>query len=210
MVCLAILLGLGFWQLDRRAWKEDLLATIATRLDKPPEPLPQQPAPAWEYRRVLVQGEVVPENWFRFPNRSREGKVGDVLMLLVWAESGRLVLVEHGLIGFGEPLPTLPATVAKEGILRLPAEPGWLTPANDPQANLWYTADLPAIARAAGTDPASVQPFYVASKSWTPHLANNHLAYAVTWFSFAAIFVVIFVLFHRQKTGERSITRRAA
>lgn len=210
MVCLAILLGLGFWQLDRREWKEDLLTTIEERLEKPPEQLPQQPGSEWEYRRVLVQGEVFGESWFRFPNRSRNGQVGDVLMLLVRTDRGPLVLVEHGFIGFGAPLPTLPPTVAEEGVLRRPSEPGWFTPANDPQANLWYTADLPAIAKTAGVEAAPILPFYVASKNWTPHLANNHLEYAMTWFSFAAIFMVIFALFHRRKPNDHPMTRRAA
>ena len=35
----AILIGLGSWQLQRRAWKNDLLQTVSERMDKAPIPL---------------------------------------------------------------------------------------------------------------------------------------------------------------------------
>jgi surfeit locus 1 family protein len=199
LVCLTILLGLGFWQLDRRDWKQNLVATIAHRLETVAEPLPASLDADWTYRRVSVAGAVVPNSWFRFPGHSKDGKVGDVLMLLIREDSGRLVLVENAFVGFGEPLPALPTAVAKEGILRLPAEPGWFTPANDPAANQWYTADPAAMAVAAGAGQGPVLPFYVVNKDWQPHLPNNHLQYALTWFSFAFIFSVIFILFHRKR-----------
>ena len=43
LVALPILLGLGFWQLERLAWKETLIASINESLGKEPMPL-EQPA----------------------------------------------------------------------------------------------------------------------------------------------------------------------
>ncbi|MGC2070319.1 MAG: SURF1 family cytochrome oxidase biogenesis protein, partial [Pseudolabrys sp.] len=34
---IAILIGLGVWQLDRKTWKENLIATLNTRLGRAPE-----------------------------------------------------------------------------------------------------------------------------------------------------------------------------
>jgi surfeit locus 1 family protein len=199
LVCLAILLSLGFWQLDRREWKQDLTATINKRLEKFPAPIPADPGQDWEYRPVLVSGEVVPESWFRFPGRSQDGQVGDVLMLLVREETGRLIVVEQAFVGFNEALPPLPAAIGREGVLRPPLEPGWFTPDNNPAANQWYTVDPPAMAAAAGVEGGSVLPYFMAGKDWRPHLPDNHLQYAITWFSFAAVFVIIFILFHRKR-----------
>ena len=42
---MAILAGLGIWQLDRKVWKEHLVATLTTRLARAPAPLP--PREAW-------------------------------------------------------------------------------------------------------------------------------------------------------------------
>ncbi len=200
LLCLAILLALGSWQLDRHAWKQDLIASIDQRMALPAEPLPAAPGPEWTYRRVLVAGEVVPGSWFRFPGRAKDKKVGDLLMLLIREPGGRLILAENAFVGFGEPLPPLPAAAALEGILRQPSEPGLFTPDNDPVGNQWYMADPQAMAAstaAAGQGP--VLPFYVVNKDWWPELPNNHLQYALTWFSFAIIFIIIFALFHRRR-----------
>jgi surfeit locus 1 family protein len=200
LICLAILLVLGFWQLERREWKRDLLATVEARLALPAEPLPAGPGLDWEFRRVKVAGSVLPNSWFRFPGHTRNGTVGDVLMLMVQTDDNRLILVEQAFVGFGEALPPLPSALAREGVLRWPPAPGWLTPGNDPAGNQWYVADpavMAATARAPGE--AAAAPFYLAPADWRPHLPNDHLSYAFTWFSFAAIFALVFALFHRQR-----------
>ncbi len=201
ILCLAILLALGFWQLDRREWKRGMIETVEQHLQTLAVPLPASTGPDWEYRRVLVSGSVVPDSWFRFPGRSRDGKVGDLLMILIREESGRVILLEHTFVGFGEAFPQLPTAVAKEGILRLPPEPGLFTPDNEPAANQWYTANSAVMADTVKAGQGPVMPFYVVSKDWQPSLPNDHLQYALTWFSFALIFTVIFILFHRRK-GE--------
>jgi surfeit locus 1 family protein len=58
--------GLGLWQVERRAWKLDLIARVDRRVHGPPAPLP--PRAAWsrldpraiEYRRVRVTGSLLP------------------------------------------------------------------------------------------------------------------------------------------------------
>ena len=60
---LAILMGLGFWQLDRKTWKENLIATIEARVTQAPADLP--PRENWseltagsdEFRRVTFPAE---------------------------------------------------------------------------------------------------------------------------------------------------------
>src|SRR5215468_1340100 len=63
LLALAGLIWLGTWQLERKAWKEDLIATLAQRLAAAPEKLPA--ATAWdrldsdrdEFRRVTFAAE---------------------------------------------------------------------------------------------------------------------------------------------------------
>lgn len=196
---LAVMLGLGTWQLQRLEWKTNLLATIAERLDLPAEPLPANPGADWQFRRATVEGQVVGGQWFRFPGHSRNDAVGELLMLLVQRPDGSLVAVENGWVPFGQPSPPLPETLAAEGIVRAPAEPGLFTPANDPAGNAWYVASPAAMAAAAGLPAAKAVPMYLKPPDWHPHLPNDHLQYALTWFALAGIFLVIFVLFHRKK-----------
>ena len=197
--CLATLLALGFWQLDRLAWKNALLAEVQERLDHLPDPLPKPILPEWEYRPVSVVGSVIPNSWFHFPARTVNGEVGDVLMLLISQDDGRVIPLEHSVIAFGASLPPLPSAIAREGVLRRPAVPGFFTPDNNLVANQWYSVDTSAMYTAAGVGQGGVDGYYVVARDWQPNFANNHLQYAITWLSLAGVFVVIFVLFHRKK-----------
>ncbi len=65
-VGVAMLIGLGIWQLDRRVWKHHLIATLNAELAKPPQDLP--PPTDWpqlkpqghEFRRVSFPAEFLP------------------------------------------------------------------------------------------------------------------------------------------------------
>src|SRR5262249_15043755 len=60
---IAILIGLGVWQLDRKVWKQNLITSINARLSRAPEDLP--PRAGWsrlredseEFRRVAFPAE---------------------------------------------------------------------------------------------------------------------------------------------------------
>src|SRR5690606_35082238 len=64
LCALAILIGLGVWQIERKAWKENLIATVTARLAAPPM-AGVPPRDQWdalqraqmEYRRVSVPVE---------------------------------------------------------------------------------------------------------------------------------------------------------
>jgi surfeit locus 1 family protein len=82
-------------------------------------------------------------------------------------------------------------------------------PDNRPDLNYWFWVDIPAMSAAAGLD--HVAPYYIDADA-TPNpggwpkggvtrltLPNNHLQYAITWFSLAVALIVIYVLFHRRQ-----------
>ncbi len=68
LAALAILIGLGTWQLQRKAWKEGLIAQIETRSHAEPGPiLPEADWADWraeadEFRGVRVTGTFVHEH----------------------------------------------------------------------------------------------------------------------------------------------------
>ncbi len=164
---LAILLALGTWQLERRAWKADLLERIEAGLRGPAAPLPADigdPA-GWEWRRVTVEGRFDHAAEMRLLARTHEGRVGIHLVTPLLRPEGPPVLIdrgwvpETGLTASDAPGETPAAAIARpegpvtvEGVARLPAGPGWMQPDNDPPANRWFWIDLTAMAEAAGLD----------------------------------------------------------
>jgi surfeit locus 1 family protein len=103
--------------------------------------------------------------------------------------------------------------VRVSGLLRVPSQekPGWFIPDNRPDRDAWFWIDLPAMAAADGL--ANVAPFYIDADAapnpggWpkrgiTPlALPNDHLQYAITWFSLAAALMVIYVVYHSRGGG---------
>lgn len=200
--------GLGVWQLQRLAWKLDLIARVDARVHAPAAPAPG-PA-AWpsvsaqrdEYRHVQVRGT--------FDNR-RETLVQAVtalgpgywVMTPLTTDQGDTVLIDRGFVPTAlaaqadrrEGLLQGPVTVT--GLLRVSEPHGGFLRANQPAAGRWYSRDVAAIARARGI--ARAAPYFVDADA-TPNpggwprggltvvrFRNPHLVYAMTWFALAAM-----------------------
>ena len=105
-----------------------------------------------------------------------------------------------------------PATLT--GYIRFPESAGTLTPPENTARRLWFTRDHLAMARALGwgEDGNGVAPFYIdleqpAPESGIPkpgpltvHLKDDHLQYAITWFTLAFAVVIAFGVWWR---GQR-------
>ena len=96
-----------------------------------------------------------------------------------------------------------------EGIVRLQKPPGYFTPENEPAKNAWYFVDIGGMAKVAGM-PLRSGYYIVASKldlpgglpkggQWRLDIRNDHLQYALTWYSLALALLVIYILYHRRK-----------
>src|SRR5439155_18208796 len=127
-----------------------------------------------------------------------KGGAGFAVMTPLEEPSRRVIFVDRGFIPTGAPPPAAPeGRVRVEGLLRVAPEtkPGRFTPDNRPAARDWYWIDLRALA--AAQNLKDVAPFYLDLDATRPPLPNDHLQYAVTWFSLAAAALVIYVVFER-------------
>jgi len=214
-VIVAVLLGLGVWQLERRQEKRDLIAALTERLAAAPVPLP--PVENWarlspehdEFRRVTFQA-------------ARDGRPAaavftsgsslrpDVTGIGTWdfapvrTTSGHSVVVDFGFVPDGQtaPSPAGAAPLTLIGYLRFPEHATWFTPAPDVARRTWYARTPSAMAQALGW--GEVAPFYIDLEApagpgpWPKpgpldvHLRDQHLQYAITWFGLAAAVVVAF------------------
>jgi surfeit locus 1 family protein len=213
---LVILLGLGTWQLHRRVWKTELLATIAARTDAEAVALPaaiDDPA-AWSFRRVRASGRFANDKALWLYGRTYDGKAGVHLIVPLLRDDGPAVLVDRGFVPFeqGNALAHYDAAdgpTEVEGIVRLPEPGGWFTPNSAPGANIWYAVDPVAMGATAG---AALLPVYVAVRpgggtGWpagtggteAAGIRNEHLNYAIFWYAMAVALTVIYVLSSRSR-----------
>jgi surfeit locus 1 family protein len=200
-----ILLGLGTWQVYRLRWKEGILAEIAAAEQHPPAPLTDHPP---EYGRISVTGH------FRFDkalnlgvdvrDTTRGSVMGHYELVPLERDNGPAVLVNRGWVPETAKPNDPTGSVTVTGYVRPGDHPSWFTPADDFANREVYVLDPPAIAAALGIGP--VEPFsltvlglvpdgvYPVPAADFPRPPNNHLSYAITWYSLAAILVVMFVV----------------
>lgn len=232
VVGIAILVGLGAWQLDRLKWKEELIAKVTARLAGPPasglparDRWPQLSQDDLEFRRVIVPVEFVPnEEALVYTSGSafRPDVSGPGYWVFTPARlpGGSTIIVNRGFIPFDKRDPStrrdsMPprGTIDITGMMRWPEQRGLFTPADDPKANVWYVRDARAIAQAKEWGPTA--PFFVDMEapnppSGTPRagphvvkLTNNHLQYAVTWFGLALVLLGVYVAWLRSRRRPR-------
>jgi len=207
MTCLLTLVfaALGVWQLQRRAWKLDLIARVEARIHAAPVTAPgpaEWPgvdAVAYEYRRVALQGRYldVPET---LTLAVTERGPGFWVLAPLRTEGVFTVLVNRGFVPEDRRGPDERRRVAGQearvvGLLRLAEPGGGFLRSNDPAGGRWYSRDVVAIAEARGLGP--VAPYFVdADAASEPgplpqggmtqvSFRNTHLVYALTWFALA-------------------------
>ena len=229
LVALAILLGLGAWQLQRKAWKEGLIAGIQARAyGEPGLIVPEAEWSAWraeqdEFRKVRVTGTFLhpleTAVYGLAPGGQRGAPAqGYYLITPLRLESGAIVLVNRGFVPTelkdpaARPGSQLGGEATITGLVRAPEARNAFTPADDPARNLWFVRDPQAIARLHRLE--RVAPFLIdADASPQPggwprggqtllNLPNNHLQYAVTWFGIALTLIGVFAAFAWRRVKE--------
>jgi surfeit locus 1 family protein len=224
----ALLLGLGVWQVRRLGEKEALIARIETRAHSEPRALPPRSewaglAPeAYDFSRVRAAGHYLAGRDALVFMRPPEGfgrEPGYMVVTPFALDSGGVVLVERGFVpssraedvaGRAPP----PGDIAVTGLMRAPQTRNVFTPADAPERLTWFTRDPAAMTAALGVGEAA--PFTLALEApsaagangfprlvaTTPEIVNNHLSYAFTWFSLALALLVVFGLFARRRLVE--------
>ncbi len=225
-IVLAVLVGLGFWQLERRVWKEDLIARVEARTKAPAAPIPAEvdwpnvSAARDEYRRVTASGrfqyarEALVYMALSEPKGRFFGQGYWVLTPLELA-NGAFVIVNRGFVPLERKDPStrregqIEGPVTVTGLLRMPEVGNWFTPANEPARGAWYRSDPAEIAkhfslvRAApfmiDADAAPVPGALPQGGETRLVFPNHHLGYALTWFGLALALLGVFTVFARQR-----------
>ncbi len=194
----AILVSLGVWQMQRLAWKQAVLADIELRIAGEPAALPSQiDAERDKYAPVAVTGQLAaPELHILVGAKD----LGAGYRLIQPLEVGdRRIMVDRGFIPLeAKDAPRSLGMVRLIGNLHWPQEIDGYTPPPDEGKGIWFARDVPAMAAALKTEPvllivrrqeggapAGITPLPVGSAG----ISNDHLQYAITWFSLAFIWL---------------------
>lgn len=222
-IALAILVGLGVWQLQRLKWKEALLTHVAALQSARAQSL------EWTLDNQLAKGRDVDLTRvsvvcpglatarFLEVYDLRDGETGQRLISAcpVTSYRYRTILVDRGFIpDTAKARPPVNAAdrapIEVLGVLRKPERGNFVTPKNT--ARQWYRRDPAAMAQALGApQPAPVilfaesrtnPGFPALSPAPLPvEIPNRHFEYALTWFALAGAlaFVYAATLFKRIK-----------
>ncbi|MCW0045265.1 SURF1 family protein [Brevundimonas sp. BT-123] len=219
------LLALGGWQVQRLAWKTNLIAQVDARVHAAavPAPGPTQWAGVTrdkdQYRRVTVRGRFLHDKETLVQAVTDAGGGFWVMTPLV-DDRGFTVLINRGFVPSGRRDPAVRADGQVEGpqtvtgLLRINEPRGGFLRANDPAGDRWRSRDVGAIAARRGL--TTVAPYFIdADASPNPggwprggltvvRFANSHLVYALTWFGMALLTLVGLWLFLRDGRRNRS------
>lgn len=201
------LAALGVWQIERRAWKHELVAAVEARSNAAPV---AAPGPGkWDtvsaktdaYRRVTAAGI------FRHDRETLVQAVTDrgpgYWVLTPLQAPQFTLLVNRGFVPKDRRDPktrtagNVAGPVTVTGLLRVTEPDGAFLRSNDPVADRWFSRDVAAIAKARGL--RNVAPYFVdADAAPNPggypvggltvvRFLDNHLVYALTWFALCAL-----------------------
>ena len=233
LVAFVTFIGLGTWQIQRKAWKEGLIETLEQRLSAAPTDLP--PRERWakldptddEFRRVkfpaaLLSGSEALVYAGGSALRSDVSGPGYWVLAPARLVAGGTVVVNRGFVPEGRQeevvrsIDNMAGVVDMVGVMRWPQPRSAFSPNDDPGRNLWFVRDPVAIASAKGW--GDVAPFFIELESPQPasglpragtlnvNLRNEHLQYAITWYGLAAVVVVMFAFWLR---GRNQSARQA-
>ncbi len=226
VVSLAILISLGVWQLQRKEWKEALIATLNAQLKGEPSPLPS--ASQWgalnrensEFRRVTLRGDVVtdakPVYLYTGASalRSDVKQAGYFVFVPIRLPDGQTVVVNRGYVPLDRKIESAAGPIDITGYIRWPETPGWFVTTHDTKDDIWFVRDPAAMAQTRGWGP--VAPFYIDQEAPVPpagfpkpgpltvKLKNDHLGYAITWFGLALSLAAVFLVWANRERYNRT------
>lgn len=206
---IAVFVTLGIWQLHRLAWKQALIQRVDERIEAAPVAAPgpaewpllsQQ---AYEYRRVRLRGRYLNDRETLVQAVTKLG-AGFWVMTPFEVADGYTVLINRGFVSPGNRIAAnrvrgqIEGETTVTGLLRMSEPKGAFLRANDRTNDRWYSRDARAISAARGL--ASSAPYFIDADAIQAHFPgapvggltvitfpNNHLAYALTWFTLASM-----------------------
>lgn len=211
-----VMLGFSVWQLERRAWKHELIALRVARIAAPSVPLPAKvDLKLFEFRKISLRGRFLHAKELYVGARSLRNNLGYHVYTPFAVNDGTVVLVNRGWIPLARKETSrrrrgqIVGEIELVGHLRIGGRKSAFTPDNVPAENFWFYVDIQAMADHVGV--RTPRPFYLQAAGNPPpggwprpvaiwiNMPDNHLQYAITWLALAVGLLVIYFLYHRRR-----------
>lgn len=213
-LALALLVGLGEWQVQRLHWKVALLARIAALQNAPAAPIGPSLAKLAasgdvDFTRVTVDCPDIERTPFVRLYAVRDGEAGYRIITpcRLTGAAYPVLLVDRGFLRQDAPKLDIAQgarlTQPLVGVLRKGDKKTFVTPDNQPAQGLFYSRDPAAMAKALGAQMPA--PVFLMLETPAPRaggpvpapvppdIPNRHLEYAVTWFGLAAALLGVYL-----------------
>ncbi|HYG28275.1 MAG TPA: SURF1 family cytochrome oxidase biogenesis protein [Caulobacteraceae bacterium] len=214
-IAFAILVALGVWQMQRLAWKRDVMQRIEAAQTAQAAPLNAvlSAAAAGEdvnYRKVVGVCPGLSTAPYAELYALMDGKMGSRLISVCRLEGGPYgsILVDRGFVDAAissrppeDPADTRPIGV--RGVLRAADEPSPIATPDDPAHRRFFSRRIETLAaHLKAPNPAPY--FLMAESSSNPewkalkpaplpvNVSNRHLEYALTWFGLAGVLLAVY------------------
>ena len=197
--------SLGTWQLYRLQWKQNIISQISEGLKSTPIKYSQNINK--NYQKVFLTGKYNFENQIYLYSLNEKGQPGFDVVTPFETTSGENVLVNRGWVKkeFKNSFDINILSKNITGMLRQSNKKNIFTPDNDINENIWFSINLKDAQKFTGK---KFNKFIVyledeninipKPKKITVDVPNNHLKYAITWYSIS-ISILFYYLYFRKK-----------
>ena len=199
--------ALGTWQLHRLEWKQDLIAQIDEGLKS--TPIKYSNNIKTNYQRVFLEGRYNFKDQIYLYSLNQKGQPGFDVITSFETKEGDHVLINRGWINKemkNEAEINLNDKKKIYGLLRKIAKKNIFKPDNDVKKNFWFSIDVNQIQEITGKKFNKHVVFLedkIVSipnpKKITVNIPNNHLKYAITWYSISISILFYFLYFRKRQ-----------
>ena len=199
-----IFISLGIWQLYRLEWKLNLISEINNAISS--EPIQFNSNNIKNFQKVSFNGKIDNEKIIYLYNLNEEGEPGFDIINPINIENKNF-LINRGWVKISDKnKPFITNNENFVGILREKSKSSYFKPDNDLPNNYWFKLEDVDLEKYTGLEFSNYIIYLSDSnskkipkpKNISANLSNNHLKYALTWFSLAISIFLIYLYFRKK------------
>ena len=198
--------SLGTWQLYRLQWKLELIDEIKDGLNS--KPINFSKKNIKNYQKVKFNGIFDFSKQIYLYSLNDNGAPGYDVLTPITTNANEILLINRGWINKSNKNNkkiNFTQNSSLEGIIKKITKPNPFKPENDLKKNIWYSLNLRDLEKYTGYNLNNFililqnnQNQLIKTKTVSADLPNNHLKYAITWYS-VALSILLYFLYFRKK-----------